>query len=425
MQLVVCEVRSGEFIPESTYHDYNELESFLQNIHMTFPLITNLYSIGKSVEGRQLYVMSLGKYPQTDELLQPKVKYVGSMHGNEAVGKEVLLNFIKYLAVSYETNSTVRQFLDTTQVHIMPSMNPDGFETAKSSTGEGTCSGVVGRYNARNVDLNRNFPDYFVNNNVNRADETKAVMNWLAKTHFVLSANLHGGAMVANYPFDNYHGVNPQNPISKYSRAPDDDVFIHLAKAYSFNHATMYSGPACDSSDRFTDGITNGAEWYPATGVMQDYNYLYAGCMELTIELSCCKFPASSELKKYWSDNKNALFSYLNQVHIGVFGIVIDEADNLIAGASITVGGREQFVVKTTARGEYWRLLLPGNYTLKVSCPGYGLEELSVVIPIEPGRIMQNITLIKDDIHTSDCARIITGNLVSSLFGIWCLVSLS
>ena len=63
----------------------------------------------------------------------------------QAVGKEVLLNLIKYLAVSYETNSTVRQFLDTTQVHILPSMNPDGFETAKARTGEGTCSGIIGR----------------------------------------------------------------------------------------------------------------------------------------------------------------------------------------------------------------------------------------------------------------------------------------
>ena len=44
----------------------------------------------------------------------------------------------------------------------------------------------------------------------------------------------------------------------------------------------------------------------------------------------------------------------------------MDEDDNPLAGAYITVAGREQFVVRSTVRGEYWRLLLPGSYTLKV-----------------------------------------------------------
>lgn len=81
----------------------------------------------------------------------------------------------------------------------MPSMNPDGFEVSK----EGTCDGGQGRYNARGFDLNRNFPDYFKQNNKRTQPETEAVKEWVSKIQFVLSGSLHGGALVASYPFDN------------------------------------------------------------------------------------------------------------------------------------------------------------------------------------------------------------------------------
>lgn len=51
-----------------------------------------------------------------------------------------------------------------------------------------------------------------------------------------------------------------------YSRSPDDDVFVHLAKTYSFNHASMYKGTGCDSRQTFPDGITNGYSWYQLEG---------------------------------------------------------------------------------------------------------------------------------------------------------------
>lgn len=78
-------------------------------------------------------------------------------------------------------------------------MNPDGFEVSK----EGFCEGSQGRYNARGFDLNRNFPDYFKQNNKKSQPETEAVKEWVSKIQFVLSGSLHGGALVASYPFDN------------------------------------------------------------------------------------------------------------------------------------------------------------------------------------------------------------------------------
>ena len=42
----------------------------------------------------------------------------------------------------------------------MPSMNPDGFEKAYNPNNWPTCDGLNGRNNARNVDLNRDFPTW-------------------------------------------------------------------------------------------------------------------------------------------------------------------------------------------------------------------------------------------------------------------------
>ena len=47
------------------------------------------------------------------------------------------------------------------------------------------------------------------------------------------------------------------------------------------------------------------------TGCIQDYNYMYAGCMEITLELGCCKFPRASTLQNHWHMNRDALVRYL------------------------------------------------------------------------------------------------------------------
>ena len=53
-------------------------------------------------------------------------------------------------------------------------------------------------------------------------------MKWIMDNPFVLSANLHGGALVANYPFDdNGKEHNAANP------SPDDEVFRRLSHTYA------------------------------------------------------------------------------------------------------------------------------------------------------------------------------------------------
>jgi len=58
------------------------------------------------------------------------------------------------------------------------------------------------RGNANTFDLNRNFPDMFNPHTVPIQPETKAIMEWLKSVPFVMSLGLHGGALVANFPYD-------------------------------------------------------------------------------------------------------------------------------------------------------------------------------------------------------------------------------
>ena len=130
----------------------------------------------------------------------------------------------------------------------------------------------------------------------------------LANGPFTASANMHEGAVVVNYPYDAYADRNAQYGPHL---APDDATFKFLSHLYADKHAFMAR------SREFPGGITNGADWYEIVGGMQDWNYVGAGCMETTFELSQDKYPAASRLPSLWDENREALIAYALTASLG------------------------------------------------------------------------------------------------------------
>ncbi|CAG9862374.1 unnamed protein product [Phyllotreta striolata] len=371
---VICVVRAHDL--EFKYHSNEELSDVLKGFAENpagSNLRRNLYNIGLSsgrpksnIKPSPLWVLELTAAPE-GKIGVPNIKLVGNVHGTETAGREVLLHFIQYLIDEYGTNEKITWLLNNTRIHIVPSLNPDGFAVAQPNNcyGCSTCLGMG--VTDQDILISSNFPDYFHANEVlEHAAETQAVMKWMKDVKFVLSGSFFGSFVVAIYPYCNKNETFTVNPT------PDDDVFQHLARTYAKNHVNMYKGESCpNSKKKFVDGIVNGASWQNHDADMTDYNYIFRGCMDVRFEISCCKYPQSEELENIWNDNKNALVEYCFQANRGVTGRILDAETNDPVESNLMVVGRNMEFQNFPQTGEFWRILLPGDYTLEVKANGY------------------------------------------------------
>lgn len=330
------------------YPSHAQITQKLKELVARKPHIAKLMSIGKSVNGKELWVVKLSDNVNVDEV-EPEFKYISSMHGDEITGRELLPFLIEDMIDGYGNDAAITELINNTEIYIMPSMNPDGSKRRR-------------RYNANNVDLNRDFPDFTRgdgNTMQGREPETKAVMKFQAQRNFSLSANYHGGAVVVNYPWD-----------STYERHP----FDHLVQQLSIEYASL--NPEMRGSSRFNRGITNGADWYVLHGGMQDWSYHWHNDLQVTIEVSGSKWPNYSRIAGYYRDNKESMFAYMRKVHMGA-GIKF--TNKSVSGTVEIIKVENKNLEKNLGtygfqRGEFYKVLEPGAYTFIVKANGQTTE---------------------------------------------------
>lgn len=340
-----------------SYPTYSEYIQMMQDFETNYPALCKVYNLGQSVQGRNIMIAKISDNVNTREA-EPRFLYLSTMHGDETTGYVLMLRLIDYLLSNYGTNQEITDLLNTTEIWITPLENPDGTYHG----GNNSVSGAT-RYNASSIDLNRNFPDpdngLHPDNN-SWQPENICYMKLADSLHFILSANLHGGSEVVNYPWDTYSGL-----------AADNDFWIHVSR--EFADTAQYFGPS-GYMDDLNNGITNGYAWYSISGGRQDYMNFYKNCKEVTIELSTTKTPPAADLPNYWDYLHRSFINYIKQVHYGINGLVTDSITGQGLNAGIIIENHEKLHSWTYSEkpyGDYYKLIATGTYDITFYATGY------------------------------------------------------
>lgn len=347
----------------AAYHNYDSLTAKLDLVAANYPNIARKYSMGTTQGGRQQWAFLISDNPDIAEN-EAEVRFTATIHGDEPVGTEMCLGVIDSLTQYYGVVPEITDLVNSREIWFVPMYNPDG-NTASS------------RYLNNGVDPNRNFPvpDGSIGGDgtYNIYAETQNYMNFWANKRSVLSATFHGGALVANYPWDyaDSVGTPPTDP-------PDLYLARQVSLGYSRLNQPMYLSP--NPSAPYDSGVIYGYTWYPSPGSLQDWSYHATSCLDVTMEISTTKWPSGSTLPTYWNNNRTAMLYFIRQAGWGLQGVVTDSVTGTpLNRVEVAVSGINKPIYTDSLAGDYHRMLMTGYYNLTFTKSGYASKTFNNV----------------------------------------------
>ena len=288
-----------EMLTWDKYPTYDVYVAMMQQFADSFPTLCYLDTIGLSIQGRLILSLAITGSSDND-LYRPQFFYSSTIHGDELTGFYLMLRLCDTLLRSYSSSESITKLLDRTRIYINPLSNPDGTYRGGDST-----VALSWRYNADSVDLNRNYPDPFGTPPLDSLQpENKAMIDYVEQHHFLLSANLHGGSEVMNYPWDSFTSFERLNEYSSWWKQVSKR-FVDTCRLRD-NRLFRNVSPT---------GYINGGDWYVIHNGRQDYFNYYHNMRELTMELSISKRLSSHLLNHYWQSQAQALINYIDEIH--------------------------------------------------------------------------------------------------------------
>ena len=112
------------------FYRHAELTALLQAFVAEHPKLVSLESIGKSYEGRDIWVLTVTNTATGAAADKPAFWVDGNIHATEVAASAANLYFLNWLVTQNGNDANVTRALDTRAFYICPRINPDGAEWA-------------------------------------------------------------------------------------------------------------------------------------------------------------------------------------------------------------------------------------------------------------------------------------------------------
>ena len=264
------------------FYTYNEMLNELDDMHSQFPDIVSVRSeikdetysgsphIHETYEGRFLQWIKISDNPNISEN-EPQILYTALHHAREPASLQQLIYFMWYMLENYNSNESIKQIIDNSELFFIPCVNPDGYIYNETTEPSGGGMWRKNRRDSHGVDNNRNYS--FIdengnevwntsgtsnnpNNNTYAGDgpfsesENRAVRYFVESNNFKIALNNHTYGNLLLYPY----GYDYNEPTE------DNDIYEFISEALvnENNYDNIISAdlyPAAGDSDDFMYGM--------------------------------------------------------------------------------------------------------------------------------------------------------------------------
>ncbi len=292
------------------YHSYTEMTAEVAAVATAHPSIVSRFSIGKSYKGRDIWAVKISDSVGVDEA-EPEVMFDGTTHSDEHMGTEMTLHILHWLVDGYGTDARITNIVNTREIWIVFTVNPDGAEYDISG----------GRYHfwrknrqptpgttSIGTDLNRNFsykwggggrtssnpaaityrgPKAF------SAPETRAMRDFMAtrvvngRQQIRTAITFHESGRLVMWPYG-YTLANVPSDMTKQDRDSLALIGKHMAATNGYRPEQA-------------------SDLYVTSGTTRDYQYGVYRIFAYTFELSVKDYPDDSMIASETGRNKEAV----------------------------------------------------------------------------------------------------------------------
>ena len=371
------------------YNTYETLTNKLKEYEENYPDLLTLQSIGKTLEGRDIWAVRIGK--EQDK----RILFIGCHHAREWMSVEIPLKLIDYLLTNYNKDEKVKRWVDSIEIWIIPMLNPDGhtysvrvdrmWRKNRRDNGDGTFG----------VDNNRNY-GYMWGLKGSSEDtysetyrgpypfselENQAIRNFAYKHPFNLVVSYHSFSELILYPW----GYTKNPP-------PDEEIFEKIAEDMA-----KTTGPPNDNDypGPYDYYPMQGSYLYPTSGDSDDWFYGDMGTLSFTIELNSFEEffdPPPEKIEPTWEQTKGIAFTALDYTSInGLLKLHIKRENGELYDGNVYIEEKE-IKRKTQKEGLFMHFFLPGTYTINVR----GVKKK---ITIKEGEITEETMIVPSKVN--------------------------